>query len=85
MFLKTYSIEFDDDIVTFTDINGRPLEREDKFNLIFLINELNLYVVELKIHQIIDIKGNTSKDMHISYSREICPTNLENYWTRLRK
>ena len=38
--LKTYSPEFDEIILTFTDYNGRPLEIEDKVNLTLLINKL---------------------------------------------
>ena len=33
VFLKTYSTEFDDIIITFTDQNGRPLEIVDKATL----------------------------------------------------
>ena len=36
VFLKTYSAEFDEIIITFTDQNGRPL---DKVNLTLLINK----------------------------------------------
>ena len=36
--LKTYSTKFDEVIITFMDQNGRPLEIEDKVNLILLIN-----------------------------------------------
>ena len=39
MFLKTYDTEFDEIIIVFTDQNGRPLETEDKVNLILLINK----------------------------------------------
>ena len=39
VFLKTYITEFDEIIITFTDQNGRPLEKEDKVNLILLINK----------------------------------------------
>ena len=39
MFSKTYSTESDEIIITSTDLNGRPLEREDKVNLTFLINK----------------------------------------------
>ena len=38
VFLKTYNTEFDE-IITYTDQNGRPLEIEDKVNLILLINK----------------------------------------------
>ena len=38
VFLKTYNIEFDKIIITFTDQNGRPLEIEDKVNYHLLIN-----------------------------------------------
>ena len=37
VFLKTYDIKFDEIIMTFTDQNGRLLEREDKLNLALLI------------------------------------------------
>ena len=37
VFLKTYNTEFDEIIITFTDQNGKPLEIEDKVNLILLI------------------------------------------------
>ena len=37
--LEFYYPEFDEIIITFTDQNGRPLEVDDKFNLILLINK----------------------------------------------
>ena len=39
VFLKTYNTEFDKIIIPFTDQNGRPLEIEDKVNLILLVNK----------------------------------------------
>ena len=39
VFLKTYTTEFDEIIMTFMDQNGRPLEIEDKVNLTLLINK----------------------------------------------
>ena len=39
VFLKTYKVEFDKVIITFTDQNGRPLEIEDKVNLTLLISK----------------------------------------------
>ena len=36
--LKTYNTKFDEVIIIFMDQNGRPLEIEDKVNLILLIN-----------------------------------------------
>ena len=39
VFLKTYNIEFDEIIITFTNENGRPLEIEDKIDLTLLINK----------------------------------------------
>ena len=39
VFLKTYNIEFDEIIMTFTDENGRPLEVEDNVDLALLINK----------------------------------------------
>ena len=39
VFLKTYNTEFDEIIITFTDQNARPLERENKVNFPFLINK----------------------------------------------
>ena len=39
VFLKTYSPEFDEIIIKFTDLNGRPLEIEDKVILTFPINK----------------------------------------------
>ena len=39
VFLETYNTEFDKIIISFTDQNGRPLEREDKVNLTLLINK----------------------------------------------
>ena len=39
VFLKTYNIEFDEIIITFTDQNGRPLEIEYKVILTLLINK----------------------------------------------
>ena len=39
MFLKSYDIEFDEIIITFTDKNGTSLEIKDKVNLTLLINK----------------------------------------------
>ena len=39
VFLKTYNTEFDENIITFTDQNRRPLEIKDKVNLTLLINK----------------------------------------------
>ena len=39
VFLKTYNTEFDKIAITFTDQNDRPLEIEDKNNLILFINK----------------------------------------------
>ena len=39
VFLKTYNTEFDEIIITFTDQNGRSLEKLDKVNLTLLINK----------------------------------------------
>ena len=39
MFLKSYDIEFDEIIITFTDKNGTSLEIQDKVNLTLLINK----------------------------------------------
>ena len=39
MFSKTYNTEFDEIIITFTDQNGRPLEKEHKVNLTLFINK----------------------------------------------
>ena len=39
VFLETSTTKFDEIIMTFTDQNGRPLEIEDKINLILLINK----------------------------------------------
>ena len=39
VFLKTYSTEFDEIIITFMDHNVRPLEREDKVNSTLVINK----------------------------------------------
>ena len=39
VFLITYSTEFDIIITIFTDQNSRPLEIEEKFDLIMLINK----------------------------------------------
>ena len=37
--LKTYTREFDEIIITFTDQNYRPLEIEDKTDLTLLVNK----------------------------------------------
>ena len=39
MFLKTYNKRFDEIIITFMDLNGRPLEIEDQVNLKLCINK----------------------------------------------
>ena len=39
VFLKTYNSEFDEVIITYKDQNGRPLDIDDKVNLILLINK----------------------------------------------
>ena len=45
VFLKTYNTESGDVKITFTDQNGRPLEVEDKVNLVLLIDKWKWYVV----------------------------------------
>ena len=45
MFLQTCNTEFDEIIITFMDQNGRPLEIEDKANLI-LLNKMMWYSIE---------------------------------------
>ena len=39
MIIKCYNTKFDEIIIIFADQNGRPLEIEDKVNLILLINK----------------------------------------------
>ena len=39
VFLKTYNTEFDEIIITFSDQNGGPLEKEDKVGWTLLINK----------------------------------------------
>ena len=39
VFLKIYNTDFDEIILTFTDQNSGPLEKEDKINLTVLINK----------------------------------------------
>ena len=39
VFLKIYNAEFDKITITFMNQNGRPLEIEDKVNLILVINK----------------------------------------------
>ena len=39
VFLKTYNKRFDEIIITFMDLNGRPLEIEDQVNLKLCINK----------------------------------------------
>ena len=39
VFLKTYNTEFDETIKTFSDQNGRPLEIDNKVNLIMFNNK----------------------------------------------
>ena len=39
VFLKTFNVESDEIIITFTDQNDRPLEIKEKVNLTFLINK----------------------------------------------
>ena len=39
VFLKTYKTAFDEIIKTFTDQNGRPLERQDKVDLTLPVNK----------------------------------------------
>ena len=48
VFLKTFNTEFDEIIMTFTNQNGRPLEIEDKVNLIkfSLLIEMQQYSIE---------------------------------------
>ena len=47
VFLKTYSTEFDEIIITFTDQNGRLLEIEDKVNMTLLTNKQKCnYIVQ---------------------------------------
>ena len=39
VFLKTYNMEFDKIIITFTDQTGRTKETKDKVNMTLLINK----------------------------------------------
>ena len=39
VFLKTNNADFAEIIIVFKDLNGRPLEIEDKFNLALFINK----------------------------------------------
>ena len=45
MFLKTYNAEFDDNIITFADQNGRSLEIEDKISLALPINKQKWHII----------------------------------------
>ena len=74
MFLKTYSTQFDEIIVTFTDQNGRLLGIADKINLTLTLN-----IVELSNTTIFyrNKNKNMLKDMDIYHLRE----NIKNnYW-----
>ena len=61
MFLKTYTTEFDDIIITFTDQNGRPLEIEAEANSTLLIINRNDTLLYRK----------SSKDMDFCHLQEI--------------
>ena len=39
MFLEAYNTDFDEIIIIFMDQNSRPLEIENKVNLVLLINK----------------------------------------------
>ena len=74
VFLKTYSTQFDEIIVTFTDQNGRLLGIADKINLTLTLN-----IVELSNTTIFyrNKNKNMLKDMDIYHLRE----NIKNnYW-----
>ena len=81
VFYKAYNTEFDEIIITFTDQNDRPLEIEDKNNLIFLINKWKWYVTPWNQEQ-----KNMSNEADFGHSWKIYLTNLgENYWVLLQK
>ena len=42
IFLKTFNSEFQDIEVWFTDQNRQPLEKEDRINLILVINKTSI-------------------------------------------
>ena len=74
VFLKTYSTQFDEIIVTFTDQNGILLGIADKINLTLTLN-----IVELSNTTIFyrNKNKNMLKDMDIYHLRE----NIKNnYW-----
>ena len=65
MFLKTYNTGFDDNIITFIDQNGRPLEIEEKVNLTLLIKKQKWHVFLCNQKQ-----ENMSKDIDFCHSPE---------------
>ena len=70
VFLLTYNTEFDEIIITFTDQNGRPLEIEDKVNLILLINKCKFVDILLNEEQ-----ENFLKDMDFHNLQENIKNN----------
>ena len=66
VFLKTYNIEFNKIIVTFTDQNRTPLVTEDKVNLTLLTNIQKCYVILQNQEE-----ENMLKDMDFCFLEEI--------------
>ena len=53
VFLKTYNLEFDEIIITFTDQYGRLLEMEDKVNSrLFVIKQKFVELKNIMIHDV---------------------------------
>ena len=73
MFLKSYDIEFDEIIITFTDKNGTSLEIQDKVNLTLLINKQKSGDILQNQDQ-----ENLLKDMDFSHLR----ANIETYFEK---
>ena len=78
MFLKTYNTEFDEDIITFTDQNGRLLEIEDKLIWHWLLINRN---------DMLPIEPGTRKYVNdFCHLRQIFLTNMgKNYGMQIQK
>ena len=72
IFLKTHNTEFDKIIITFTNQNSRPFEKEVKVNLTLLINKFKLHII-LKSRK----PENMYKNINFCHSQEIYLTNME--------
>ena len=72
VFSKIYNTDFVKIIITFTDENGRPLEKEDKINLIISKKQISIEANILQNQE----RENMLRDMNFCHLLEIYLRNM---------